>query len=140
MSRRVESPEDKDSLGDHEDASKHGRSIEDIDKDADVSLVDDTQGRSDDADMFDIDNLHGDEVNVDMPVGDNQEQSARKNKKGTEESSKGIEDELESDKSKKAESSEEKTKGNRKKMLSRKRAGKEQQQESSKRQRIEDDK
>ncbi|GJR40387.1 hypothetical protein Tco_1216071 [Tanacetum coccineum] len=44
MSRRVESSEDKDSLGDHEDASKQGRSIEDIDKDADVSLVDDTQG------------------------------------------------------------------------------------------------
>ncbi|GJS68133.1 hypothetical protein Tco_0682698 [Tanacetum coccineum] len=34
MSRRVESSEDKDSLGDHEDASKQGRSIEDIDKDA----------------------------------------------------------------------------------------------------------
>ncbi|GJR68851.1 hypothetical protein Tco_0014916 [Tanacetum coccineum] len=27
--------------------------------------------------MFDINNLHGDEVNVDMPVGDNQEQSAK---------------------------------------------------------------
>ncbi|GJT20495.1 putative ribonuclease H-like domain-containing protein [Tanacetum coccineum] len=34
-------------------------------------------GRSDDAGMFDIDDLHGDEVNVDMPVGDNQEQSAK---------------------------------------------------------------
>ncbi|GJW13329.1 hypothetical protein Tco_0017462 [Tanacetum coccineum] len=43
-SRRVESSEDKDSLCDHEDASKQGRSIEDVDKDADVSLVDDTQG------------------------------------------------------------------------------------------------
>ncbi|GJT94567.1 hypothetical protein Tco_1090085 [Tanacetum coccineum] len=42
MSRRVESSEDKDSLGDHKDASKQERSIEDIDKDADVSLVDDT--------------------------------------------------------------------------------------------------
>ncbi|GKE63980.1 hypothetical protein Tco_1514347 [Tanacetum coccineum] len=59
------------------DASKHRRSIEDIDKDADVSLVDDTQGRSDDADMFDINDLHGDEVNVDMPVGEKQEQSAK---------------------------------------------------------------
>ncbi|GKA04226.1 hypothetical protein Tco_0677007 [Tanacetum coccineum] len=67
----------RESLGDHEDASKQGRSIEDIDKDADVSLVDDTQRRSDDADMFNIDDLHGDEVNVDMPVGDNQEQSAK---------------------------------------------------------------
>ncbi|GJT63032.1 hypothetical protein Tco_1006565 [Tanacetum coccineum] len=77
MSRRVESPEDKDSLGDHEDASKQGRSIEDIDKDVDVSLVDDTQGRSDDADMFDTIDLHGDEVNVDMLVGEKQEQSAK---------------------------------------------------------------
>ncbi|GJR83413.1 hypothetical protein Tco_0154198 [Tanacetum coccineum] len=42
MSRRVESSEEKDSLGNHEDASKQGGSIEDIDKDADVSLVDDT--------------------------------------------------------------------------------------------------
>ncbi|GJZ16344.1 hypothetical protein Tco_0552021 [Tanacetum coccineum] len=77
MSRRIESSEDKESLGDHEDASKQGRSIEDIDKDADVSLVDDTQGRSDDAEMFDINDLHGDEVNVDIPVDDNQEQSAK---------------------------------------------------------------
>ncbi|GJR89181.1 hypothetical protein Tco_0213192 [Tanacetum coccineum] len=36
MSRRVESSEDKESLGDHEDASKQRRSIEDIDKDDDV--------------------------------------------------------------------------------------------------------
>ncbi|GKE18833.1 hypothetical protein Tco_1426410, partial [Tanacetum coccineum] len=72
MSGRIESPEDKDSLGDHEDALKHGRSIEDIDKDVDVSLVDDTQGRSDNVDMFDINDLHGDEVNVDMPVGEKQ--------------------------------------------------------------------
>ncbi|GJZ94214.1 hypothetical protein Tco_0666417 [Tanacetum coccineum] len=43
MSKRLKSSKDKDSLGDHEDASKQGRSIEDIDKDADVSLADDTQ-------------------------------------------------------------------------------------------------
>ncbi|GJY97571.1 hypothetical protein Tco_0514481 [Tanacetum coccineum] len=36
MSRRVESSEDQESLGDHEDASKQGRSIEDIDKDAEL--------------------------------------------------------------------------------------------------------
>ncbi|GJW51024.1 hypothetical protein Tco_0092375 [Tanacetum coccineum] len=77
MSRRVESSKDQESLGDHEDTSKQGRTIKDIDKDADVSLVDDTQGRSDDADIFDINDLHGDEVNVDIPVGDNQEQSAK---------------------------------------------------------------
>ncbi|GJT51827.1 hypothetical protein Tco_0977984 [Tanacetum coccineum] len=63
-----------------------------------------------------------------------------KSKKETKESSKGIEDELKSDKSKKEESGEEKAKGSRKKILGKKRAGKEQQQESSKRQRMEDDK
>ncbi|GKD50293.1 hypothetical protein Tco_1279269, partial [Tanacetum coccineum] len=238
MSRRVESYEDKDSLGDHEDASNQGRSIEDTDKDADVSLVDDTQGRSDNEEMFDINDLYSDEINVDMPVGEKQQQSAKErevdtslednatpttieeitlaqtliqikaakpkvvttaattttttrpkargavvqepnqvaldedlarnlqsqleaelieeerlarkqeeeanialiDKKEIEESSKGTEDELKSDKSKKAESSEEKAKGRRKKILGKKRAGKEQQQESSKRQRIEDDK
>ncbi|GJU10651.1 hypothetical protein Tco_1133047 [Tanacetum coccineum] len=75
--RRVESSEDQESLGDHEDASKQGRRIEDIDKDTDVSLIDDTHRRSDDADIFDIDDLHGDEVNVDMPVGENQEQNVK---------------------------------------------------------------
>ncbi|GJQ90634.1 hypothetical protein Tco_0001773 [Tanacetum coccineum] len=83
MSRRVESSKDKDSLGDHEDASKQGRSIKDIDKDADVSLVDDTQGRSDDAEMFDTNDLHGDEVVVDMPVGEKQEQSAKEREVNT---------------------------------------------------------
>ncbi|GKD66629.1 hypothetical protein Tco_1308737, partial [Tanacetum coccineum] len=58
VQRRVESSEDQESLGDHEDASKQRRSIKDIDKDVDVSLVDDTQGRSDDAEMFDINDLH----------------------------------------------------------------------------------
>ncbi|GJR45028.1 hypothetical protein Tco_1313131 [Tanacetum coccineum] len=58
-----------DSLKKREDASKQGRIFEDIDKDAEVSLVDETQGRSDDAEMFDTDDLHGDEVIVDMAVG-----------------------------------------------------------------------
>ncbi|GKA69468.1 hypothetical protein Tco_0775532, partial [Tanacetum coccineum] len=40
MSRRVESSTDPESLGVPEDASKQGRSIEDIDADVDVSLVD----------------------------------------------------------------------------------------------------
>ncbi|GJX53353.1 hypothetical protein Tco_0281722 [Tanacetum coccineum] len=76
MSKRVESSKDKDSLGDHEDASKQGRSIEYIDKDADVSLVDDTQGRSDDAEMFDINELHGDEVVVEREVNTSVEDNA----------------------------------------------------------------
>ncbi|GJR71900.1 hypothetical protein Tco_0084265 [Tanacetum coccineum] len=41
---------------------KDVQSIEDIDKDAEVSLVDETQGRSDDTEMFDTDALIGDEV------------------------------------------------------------------------------
>ncbi|GJV43931.1 hypothetical protein Tco_1428467 [Tanacetum coccineum] len=63
-----------------------------------------------------------------------------KSKTGTAKSSKGTEDELETDKTKKAESSKEKAKGSRKKMLGKKIAGKEKKQESSKRQRIKDDK
>ncbi|GJY42387.1 hypothetical protein Tco_0429657 [Tanacetum coccineum] len=47
-----------------------------------------------------------------------------KSKEGTKESSKRIEDVLESDKSKKAESSEQKAKGSRKKSIGKKRAGK----------------
>ncbi|GJY40472.1 hypothetical protein Tco_0427742 [Tanacetum coccineum] len=51
--------------------------IEDIDKDADVSLVDDTQGRSDDAEMVD------DEVVVNMLVGGKQKQSVKERKVNT---------------------------------------------------------
>ncbi|GKE97041.1 hypothetical protein Tco_1581896, partial [Tanacetum coccineum] len=48
MSRRVESSEDQESVGTPKDASKQGRSIEDIDADVDVSLVDETQERQND--------------------------------------------------------------------------------------------
>ncbi|GKC60251.1 hypothetical protein Tco_1087849, partial [Tanacetum coccineum] len=51
-----------------EDASKQERSFEEIDKDVKVSLVDETQWRSDDAEMFDTYDLHGDEVIMDMAV------------------------------------------------------------------------
>ncbi|GJW35841.1 hypothetical protein Tco_0058761 [Tanacetum coccineum] len=60
-----------------------GRSIKDFDKDADVSLVDDTKGRSGDAEMFDTNELHGDEVVVDMPVGEKQEHSAKEREVNT---------------------------------------------------------
>ncbi|GKB46325.1 hypothetical protein Tco_0897078, partial [Tanacetum coccineum] len=59
------------------DASKQGRIFEDFDKDNQVSLVDETQERSNDAEMFDTDNIHGDEVIMDMAVGEKQEQSAK---------------------------------------------------------------
>ncbi|GJY62716.1 hypothetical protein Tco_0464176 [Tanacetum coccineum] len=61
VTRRVEYSDDE-SLGAQKDASNQGRSIEDIDKGAEVSLVDETQGRSDDAEMFDTDALIGNEV------------------------------------------------------------------------------
>nr|GEU95357.1 hypothetical protein [Tanacetum cinerariifolium] len=40
LSKQVESSKEKDSLGAQEDASKQGRSIEDIDQDAEIGLVD----------------------------------------------------------------------------------------------------
>ncbi|GKB38807.1 hypothetical protein Tco_0883749 [Tanacetum coccineum] len=49
---------DKESLGVQEDASKHGR----------IKIVDETQGKLDDAEMFDTNDLHGDEVIVDVAV------------------------------------------------------------------------
>ncbi|GKE78690.1 hypothetical protein Tco_1544810 [Tanacetum coccineum] len=44
---------DEASLGDQEDASKQGRKIDDIDKDAEITLVHGTQGRYGDEEMFD---------------------------------------------------------------------------------------
>ncbi|GJV78319.1 hypothetical protein Tco_1509903 [Tanacetum coccineum] len=74
MSRRVESFEDQESLGDHEDASKQGRSIEDIDADAEVTLVNETQERQDDDLMFDTRVLDDDEVFVDVTTVEKEEQ------------------------------------------------------------------
>ncbi|GJU26369.1 hypothetical protein Tco_1164990 [Tanacetum coccineum] len=53
---------DEASLGDQEDASKHGRKIDDIDKDAEITLVDETQGRYGDDLMFDTGILDDEEV------------------------------------------------------------------------------
>ncbi|GKF74360.1 hypothetical protein Tco_0220692, partial [Tanacetum coccineum] len=62
--QRVESSEDE-GLGDQEDASKQGRKIADIDADAEISLVDETQGRNDEELLFDVNNdLQGEEVVV----------------------------------------------------------------------------
>ncbi|GKA41849.1 hypothetical protein Tco_0734509 [Tanacetum coccineum] len=44
---------DEASLGDQEDASKQERKIDDIDKDAEITLVHETQGRYGDEEMFD---------------------------------------------------------------------------------------
>ncbi|GJY14010.1 hypothetical protein Tco_0383319 [Tanacetum coccineum] len=53
---------DEASLGDQEDASKQGRKIDDIDKDAEITLVDETQGRYGDDQMFDTGVLDDEEV------------------------------------------------------------------------------
>ncbi|GJT80391.1 hypothetical protein Tco_1054733 [Tanacetum coccineum] len=56
------------SLKKREDASKQGRKIDDINKDAEITLVDETQGRYGDEDMFGVNDLDGDEVVVESEV------------------------------------------------------------------------
>ncbi|GKA82222.1 hypothetical protein Tco_0788970, partial [Tanacetum coccineum] len=53
LKRRVKKLEKKKGLGAQEDASKQGRKIDEIDQDAEVTLVDETQGRYGDNLMFD---------------------------------------------------------------------------------------
>ncbi|GJT37192.1 hypothetical protein Tco_0937057 [Tanacetum coccineum] len=77
MSRRVESSKDQESLGDHEDAFKQGRSIEDIDADTKVTLVNETQERRDDDLMFDTRVLDDDEVFMDVITVEKEEQSIK---------------------------------------------------------------
>nr|GEY97525.1 hypothetical protein [Tanacetum cinerariifolium] len=65
-SKQVESSKEKDSLRAQKDASKQGRSTEDIDQDVEIALVDKAQGRIHDAYMFEVDNLEGNEVIIDV--------------------------------------------------------------------------
>nr|GEV16737.1 ribonuclease H-like domain-containing protein [Tanacetum cinerariifolium] len=65
--RRVESSTEA-SLGDQEDASKHERMIDNINQDVEITLVDDTQGRMNEEDMFRVNDLDGDEVSTADPV------------------------------------------------------------------------
>nr|GEV62740.1 retrotransposon protein, putative, unclassified [Tanacetum cinerariifolium] len=67
---RVDSSKDDQSLGD--DASKQGRKIHDIDADEDITLVND----QDDAEMFDVNDLHGEEVFVKKEVVDKEVSAA----------------------------------------------------------------
>ncbi|GJW80283.1 hypothetical protein Tco_0144258 [Tanacetum coccineum] len=78
MIRRVESSADQESLGVPEDASKQGRSIEDIDADVDVSLVNETQERQDDDLIFDTGVLDDVEMPVEAKVDGKDEQSTKK--------------------------------------------------------------
>ncbi|GJZ19602.1 hypothetical protein Tco_0556192 [Tanacetum coccineum] len=75
--QRVESSEDQESLGAPEDASKQGRSIEDIDVDVDVSLVDETQERQDDDLILDTRVLEDNEMHVEAKVDRKEEQSTK---------------------------------------------------------------
>ncbi|GJY97404.1 hypothetical protein Tco_0514314 [Tanacetum coccineum] len=77
MSRRVKSSEDQESLGAPEDASKQGRSIANLDKDDDVTLVDETQERQDDELMFDTRVLDANEMHVEAKVDEKDEQSTK---------------------------------------------------------------
>nr|GEZ92127.1 hypothetical protein [Tanacetum cinerariifolium] len=62
LTTRVDSFKDEQSLG--EDASKQGRKINDIDANKDITLVND----QDDAKMFDVNDLHSEEVFVEKEV------------------------------------------------------------------------
>ncbi|GKB62191.1 hypothetical protein Tco_0918377, partial [Tanacetum coccineum] len=77
MSRRVESSEDQESLGALEDASKQGRSIADLNKDDDVTSVDETQERQGDELMFNTGVLDTDKMHVDAKVDEKDEQSTK---------------------------------------------------------------
>nr|GEW57759.1 hypothetical protein [Tanacetum cinerariifolium] len=64
LTARVDSSEDEQSLG--EDASKQESKINDIDADEDITLIND----QDDAKMFDVNDLHGEDVFVEKEVAD----------------------------------------------------------------------
>nr|GEW72673.1 hypothetical protein [Tanacetum cinerariifolium] len=63
---RVESFEDKESLGDQEDASKQERMIDGIDQDVKITLVDKAQERMNKEDMFGVNDLDGDETLIEI--------------------------------------------------------------------------
>ncbi|GKE70081.1 hypothetical protein Tco_1528153 [Tanacetum coccineum] len=65
------------SLKKREDASKQGMRIEDIDADAEVTLVNETQERQDEDLTFDTGVLDGDEMFVDATTGEKDEQSTK---------------------------------------------------------------
>nr|GEV07835.1 Gag-Pol polyprotein [Tanacetum cinerariifolium] len=62
-------PMEKDGLGDQEDASKHERMIREIDQNADIALDDETYGRTNDDEMFGVDDLAGEEVVMETTTG-----------------------------------------------------------------------
>nr|GFA47267.1 retrotransposable element Tf2 [Tanacetum cinerariifolium] len=59
----------KDGLGAQEDASKQGRMIKEIDQNAEIASDDETQERTNDDEMFGVDDLAGEEVVVETTTG-----------------------------------------------------------------------
>nr|GFB53041.1 hypothetical protein [Tanacetum cinerariifolium] len=57
-----------------EDASKQRRMIEEINQNAEIALDDETQGRTNDDEMFGVDDLAGEEVVMDTTTGEHEEQ------------------------------------------------------------------
>ncbi|GJV52240.1 hypothetical protein Tco_1447981 [Tanacetum coccineum] len=74
-SARIESSEDK-GLGDQEDASKQGRKITDIDQDAEVTLIDETQGRFGQDLMFDTSVFYFEEVSAGQDMAEKEVSTA----------------------------------------------------------------
>ncbi|GJX78470.1 hypothetical protein Tco_0326619 [Tanacetum coccineum] len=73
---RVESSNDV-SLGAQEDASKQGRKIANLDADAEVTLIDETQERYDEEMLFDVqDDLQGEEVVAEKEVAEKEVSAA----------------------------------------------------------------
>nr|GEV37434.1 retrovirus-related Pol polyprotein from transposon TNT 1-94 [Tanacetum cinerariifolium] len=71
--RRVKPPMEKDNLGAQEDASKHEGMIKEIDQNAKIESDDETQGRTNDDEMFGVDDLVR-EVVMDTTTGEHEEQ------------------------------------------------------------------
>nr|GEY33342.1 hypothetical protein [Tanacetum cinerariifolium] len=78
LTATVESSKEEEGLGDQEDASKQGKKAK-IDDNDDLSLINETaqdHGRMNDEDFFRVNDLDGDEVIMDVTVGENVEQDA----------------------------------------------------------------
>nr|GEZ41853.1 ribonuclease H-like domain-containing protein [Tanacetum cinerariifolium] len=67
--RKVKSPMEKDGLGAQEDASKQRKMIKEIDQNAEIALDDETRGRTNDDEMFGVDDLAGEEVVMETTTG-----------------------------------------------------------------------
>ncbi|GJW06649.1 hypothetical protein Tco_1569072 [Tanacetum coccineum] len=77
LKKRVDKLEKRRHLGAQEDASKQGRSIKDIDADAEVTLVNETQEQKNEDLMFNTIVLDDDEGFVDVTTSEKDEQSTK---------------------------------------------------------------